>query len=1225
MVFQDRGLGISRHFFRLFKPVQFSVLFLAIIISCILAPSTWAAQSVSGYAYSYAGNGATSAFTGAAGTYTMTYSIPATPPDAPAGYAALGVGINGNPNNMSIYSTLSFDLRGPASVVTVYIQWNDGTDHKSGPINIIGVDPTVYKTFSVALSSFSGLDLTKVKDIQFNPRIIGSSLSFDVKNINFNANTPPRTEYWVAGAMYNYSWGNGTSNATGSLTDFVLNYKKPTATDGAGIGISVAPDWSILDLSAFSVVSINLKSDAPTVKLSFLYFNNGDPLLDAYKHESATYEIGGIPAGSYKTFAIPLSSFPDVNFQRVKAIQLAPQEISATTLSMRVASINFSVLPPAPPLNTLIMDRLVSEGKIPAGYYPLLTSTSNYKLAAANVWAGYKKTFIDPYKTLIPGYAGLVFDPTTAVPLNAQDAGDKSTSEAIGYGLLLALFLDDQPVFDAILNRVYSTSVYKSATTKLFAWRFGASGILDNGHSATDGDQDVALALVFADMLKKGNSGAWGSSAVDYATKAQDLIDAIYNNDYEYYKYINLGDYVFGGRKLTNLSYFSPAWYRIFAQYENKSHDWQYLIDQGYTLLTQQTGYPLGLAPNWCDGFGTDSYIQEHPTANWANYEQGKDAIRVYMRLATDYIWYGDPRAKTFLLNTKKLLAAPYNKNPNVITELKMDGTDVYTTHNYSDISFVGMFAAGAAGLWDDAGSAAYRQTWKTVFDSYLADALNGENSFFSKSYPDGKYEYYNQSLGLFSALMISGAMPNLYKHMVSYGTPAIAPGSIPAKIYNNSLIALPYRITSPAGGGAVSTVNLQLTKGTSTFTLRMNNLSNIGTCTIVNDPENVVKAASVFRSVVNNQLFVTFNVVVSANWINELAQYTVTAIDRSGQSLTRTNLDSSSFYNYSDVYLTPTQVTINFPAITDYSADQICRLPNVLTLGSSLASSNLVAYTDNNPNTSGNRGLAMMSSTGNILATVTLNLILTDTATTPSAAAPNWKTVYDRQDFIDLAISRNTVVLAPTNKYLFLKANFSRALFGQYMTKLNLRLYNDSNKYLVSDFEDRSLMTNFSSYWSPVSVPDAGTSVALSVVPNGFNGSNSMKMVYTLGAKSLASGPQAIALFSLNPSSNPINVANKYSGISFMMKAAVSNPIGVVLESTNITDYDYFLQPIVSPANQWVRYNLYFNDFHQTGFGAVTNIATALQNVRTIQFKTLNEKQGESGTYYIDEVMFLP
>src|SRR5262249_41446700 len=68
---------------------------------------------------------------------------------------------------------------------------------------------------------------------------------------------------------------------------------------------------------------------------------------------------------------------------------------------------------------------------------------------------------------------------------------------------------------------------------------------------------------------------------------------------------------------------------------------WTTVADDGYALLSTLQGKLNGLVPNWTDSTGVPA------TGDDGSY--GPDASRTPWRVATDYGWFNQPRAATFL------------------------------------------------------------------------------------------------------------------------------------------------------------------------------------------------------------------------------------------------------------------------------------------------------------------------------------------------------------------------------------------------------------------------------------------------------------------------------------------------------------------------------------------------------------------------------------------------
>lgn len=217
------------------------------------------------------------------------------------------------------------------------------------------------------------------------------------------------------------------------------------------------------------------------------------------------------------------------------------------------------------------------------------------------------------------------------------------TSESTGYGLLLAVAMNDQATFGALLQGFHK----RKNTHGLMAWSFPVCGdALDDANSAADADLDIAMALVLASQ--KGWKGA------DYAGLGKVLITAI--KDFatttcnSKLTVLKLGDAWGGCKEQTqylNPSYFSPAFYREFGKFiPEQAAFWTKLAQDSYQLLGQYQSKMDGLVPDW--GF-SDGSLRE-PS------KYGYEACRVPMRIATDFLWHTSADAGRVLTNLYSLV-----------------------------------------------------------------------------------------------------------------------------------------------------------------------------------------------------------------------------------------------------------------------------------------------------------------------------------------------------------------------------------------------------------------------------------------------------------------------------------------------------------------------------------------------------------------------------------------
>jgi endo-1,4-beta-D-glucanase Y len=307
-----------------------------------------------------------------------------------------------------------------------------------------------------------------------------------------------------------------------------------------------------------------------------------------------------------------------------------------------------------------------------------------------------------------------------------------TVSEGLGYGLLLALYFEDQALFDDLYHYVKKYSNSRG----LMSWHIDAAGnitVNDGGvNAASDADEDIAVSLVFA-------SKKWGSSKdhFDYAAEAKTYIDNIYQWMIEPDTMILKPGDVWGGTWVTNPSYYAPAWYRIFADFTG-NQDWIAVANQCYDIVDQVKQYNkgTGLVPDWCQSSG------EEPINDNFGYNFSYDAIRYQWRTAVDYCWYGEQRALANIEASckffQKIGAA------NILDGYTITGEVIGNEHT---AGFVAMCAA-ATMAWSDRALAQefYNETWKVK---------NGK----------GKNEksYYEGTLRLLVLLFMTGNFPNLY------------------------------------------------------------------------------------------------------------------------------------------------------------------------------------------------------------------------------------------------------------------------------------------------------------------------------------------------------------------------------------------------------------------------------------------------------------------------------
>ncbi|HXL72036.1 MAG TPA: glycosyl hydrolase family 8, partial [bacterium] len=141
-------------------------------------------------------------------------------------------------------------------------------------------------------------------------------------------------------------------------------------------------------------------------------------------------------------------------------------------------------------------------------------------------------------------------------PNDSGLAIDSTVSEGIGYGMIIAVYMNDENLFD----NLWKYEQTKVNTNGIMNWYIDADGNVETtpsgANGATDADEDMAWALLMASK-QWGGSGTLGST---YQTLAGAQINRIYNKEI-------VGSTPVAGDFFTDInpSYFDPAYYREFA------------------------------------------------------------------------------------------------------------------------------------------------------------------------------------------------------------------------------------------------------------------------------------------------------------------------------------------------------------------------------------------------------------------------------------------------------------------------------------------------------------------------------------------------------------------------------------------------------------------------------------------------------------------------------------
>ena len=403
-----------------------------------------------------------------------------------------------------------------------------------------------------------------------------------------------------------------------------------------------------------------------------------------------------------------------------------------------------------------------------------------WKWVLDSTWKGLKKRNIDDcrskpiYRQNPNSPGGLICRPKSETPYDA-------VSEGIGYGMLLALYSDDQKTFDLIYNagKEFSLNFCQG-------WRKPANGDGTESGSATDADEDIALALIFADKLQK--KGKWKSSSINYANDAQSAVDCVWGS-------MNNG-LLWPGNSWQpgyNVGYFAPAWYKIFNDFDSQKRNWTNAVNRSYEFIKANSSYDIGMVPDWNQTNGTPGL---GGGAGYNGYNGGKtffkDAIRILWRVANDAIWFNEPRAKEFL--TKSLTFIKSKGGPDAANFYQLEGAnkgellpadDKWTQFNNSNTwryrrehswLTVGQWITAVMAVGTDEDKIAWSKKMAEFYEYDVNKDKNYKPDFFGLkedptkgNYETSRYEdtthnemYFDQFLAWFGVSLMSGTWVNV-------------------------------------------------------------------------------------------------------------------------------------------------------------------------------------------------------------------------------------------------------------------------------------------------------------------------------------------------------------------------------------------------------------------------------------------------------------------------------
>ena len=324
-----------------------------------------------------------------------------------------------------------------------------------------------------------------------------------------------------------------------------------------------------------------------------------------------------------------------------------------------------------------------------------------------------------------------------------------TVSEAHGYGMLALVMMaevdpDAQADFDAMLRYFHDHPA--TSSPGLMAWNqvegcANASDETGGSNSATDGDLDIAYALLLADTV-------WGSAGeFDYAAEARASMEAILAYEVDpVFLHLGIGDWAVHPdetyfRQTTRSSDFMLSHLRAFEQASGNA-DWSGVLERTYGIIDAvRSGYAqhTGLLPD----FIVDLDVAPRPAdplflEGEADGMYSWNAGRYPWRVALDYLLYGEERARAAIAPLNSWIRAATGDDPaRVSNGYELSGAPI-AEQGSNGMAFVGPL--GVAAMIDPD-----NQVW---LDAIWADIA---------AKPLTEEDYFGNTLKLLSMIAMSG------------------------------------------------------------------------------------------------------------------------------------------------------------------------------------------------------------------------------------------------------------------------------------------------------------------------------------------------------------------------------------------------------------------------------------------------------------------------------------
>jgi hypothetical protein len=367
---------------------------------------------------------------------------------------------------------------------------------------------------------------------------------------------------------------------------------------------------------------------------------------------------------------------------------------------------------------------------------------------------------------------------------------NSTVSEGQGYGLIMAVYMNDRAHFD----RLWRYTASKLNGNGLMDWYILTNGALGQnsggsyGGAAPDADEDIIWGLMMAHYK-------WGSvTTFNYQALANAMIAAMLEHEVDGTPKttIKVGDGWGGVLGPHNSSYFDPVSYKVFAAFTG-DNTWLTIANHSYDIIelsinAANGNLTNGLVPAWHDNTGAPvspfTPMAPEKYLDWyAHYQY--DSCRTPFRIAKDYFLTGEPRAKAYLdkvnsfFPSKGAASIVDGYHTNGLAQPEMPGLTVAVNPGTVAAPFTG--PAGVAAMADAAHQQFINDVWDQMHSVASGECMVGGT-------------YYAECWAVLCMLVMSGQ----YVNLVPMPTPTVT--LTPTATQHPCQVS--YRIN--CGGGAV-------------------------------------------------------------------------------------------------------------------------------------------------------------------------------------------------------------------------------------------------------------------------------------------------------------------------------------------------------------------------------------------------------------------------------------